>query len=464
MILPAESLAVWKAVLPPGVEVDQSYPPPHPQVDFEEHFKLPAHSTKPLQTLHTHPLDERLSFLEEPHIYLKDGLVPTTTSVTSCAHEFDEEFDGLAAISGMKAGRSQSWPRLEYVLNAKEADAASYAPGQGILAHAEGKTISVVQPHSLGEASTFDHAMRMLRVIRNKSSSCSVDDEGVTFHSFDRELTEQEILDSWARKGRLACNMGTEGHYLAELYFNGLPTRWWEGEMKVVQWFAETHMMPKQLVAYNTEKEILCLDADLAGSLDLIVYDPRLKIHHIVDHKRSPKLKQDLRGYKKMKAPFTHLDACKGAAYALQTSIYQYVLERDYGMRIGSRVLLSIHPDVPFVTSVPYLRAEVEYIMNRRFALTKARNTVADAHSELRCALTAAPLVDAVTVTSEGPHKGKLAMEKAAVVAGVEHEPAQSVRDRFEAEVQAVMETVELDKSKCINWRKLMPEGGLPPF
>ena len=133
-------------------------------------------------------------------------------------------------------------------------------------------------------------------------------------------------------------------------------------------------------------------------------------------------------------------------------------------MRIGSRVLLSIHPDVPFVTSVPYLRAEVEYIMNRRFALTKARNTVADAHSELRCALTAAPLVDAVTVTSEGPHKGKLAMEKAAVVAGVEHEPAQSVRDRFEAEVQAVMEAVELDKSKCVNWRKLMPEGGLPPF
>jgi len=46
-----------------------------------------------------------------------------------------------------------------------------------------------------------------------------------------------------------------------------------------------------------------------------------------------------------MRAPFAHLDDCKGAAYALQTSLYQYILERDYGMTIGERVLLSLHPD-----------------------------------------------------------------------------------------------------------------------
>ena len=58
---------------------------------------------------------------------------------------------------------------------------------------------------------------------------------------------------------------------------------------------------------------------------------------HIVDHKRSDKLQRDLRGFGKMTGDFAHLDDCKGAGYALQTSIYQYILERDYGMTIGIR-------------------------------------------------------------------------------------------------------------------------------
>ena len=52
-------------------------------------------------------------------------------------------------------------------------------------------------------------------------------------HAFVREMTEEEIADMWSRKGKRAANQGTEGHYLAELFFNGLPTRWWEGEMGV---------------------------------------------------------------------------------------------------------------------------------------------------------------------------------------------------------------------------------------
>ena len=161
------------------------------------------------------------------------------------------------------------------------------------------------------------------------------------------------------------------------------------------------------------------------------------------------------------RAPFTHLDDCKGAAYALQTSIYQFVLERDYGMVVGDRVLLSLHPDAPFATSVPYLKDEVSYLMERRMAVVRARRAVADAEPErFRCALTGAPATDAVRLDD-----GRVAMEKAAQVADppVRFAPDKDLRAAFE---EAVAEHVVLPSppTALLSWRRRMPEGGIAPF
>ena len=175
-------------------------------------------------------------------------------------------------------------------------------------------------------------------------------------------------MQKWRRDGMRASHMGTDRHHLAECFFNGLPYRWWEPDIEVLHRFVREHMLPHGLVAFNTEKEIVCRDANVAGSIDLIVWDPRRRVHHIIDFKRSAKLRTQLRGFGKMAEPLGHLDNCKGAGYALQTSIYQYILQRDYGLVIGDRILLSLHAEEPFVTSVPYLEEETRYIMERRFA------------------------------------------------------------------------------------------------
>ncbi len=431
----------------PSPLVPEEGPPPDPPLDYEDNFVLPQHSEKPLQTRHFHPLDGRLVFYEIPHVYTFDG-VPTSVSVTGLAHEFEKPFDPEAAIASMKTGRSQAWPRLEYVVDPLPLDARDNA--RGALLVRCGKTIAACQPHSLSEGKCVQSFLASVA----RPGDDDAEDE---YFSFRRALTDSEIRDKWERNGLLARNRGTEGHLLAELYFNGLPSRSCP-EMDVVHSFAQTHLLPRGLIAYNTEKEIVCADADVAGSIDLILYDPATGMHHVVDHKRSDKLRQSLRGFSKMKAPFAHLDDCKGAAYALQTSIYQYILEREYGMTIGDRILLSIHPDAPFATSVPYLKAEVEWLMERRFRLVERRREVAAGDAALRCSLTGAPLVDAVRL-EDGTH----AMEKAALVRDLAFTPAEEMRARFDAAVGDVTVAPPAKKS-CIPWRKRMPEEGIVPF
>lgn len=444
------------AILPPGL-VREEGPPTQPPEDFGHGYVLPVHSEKPLQRMHSHALDDHLVFYEKPHVYTFKG-TPTSTSVTSLAHQFEKPFDGPAVVAGMRMPRRQAWPRLEYTVGATLDSERPWAQGLGALLHLDGNTIAAIQPHNLVQGATRNEMLSVLHAAMLKRYREGGDaTEDATLYTFEREKGEQEILDGWAAKGNLASHLGTEGHWLAECYFNGVPTRWWEPEMQIVVDFAKVYLEPRGIVGYNTEKEIVCEDADVAGSIDLILYEPGKDLYHILDFKRSDKLADQMTGFTKMKPPLNHLDDCKGAAYALQTSIYQYILERDYGMKFGDRILLSIHPDKPYSTSVPYLKAEVEFIMESRFHLVRARRAARDAHPErFACALTGAPLFEAVRLED-----GRFAMEKAALVRELPYSVDEEMRAAFEAAVEEhADEPPQLDRKGCSAWRHLAPAPG----
>ena len=496
------AVELWKHVLPAQLSIASIasarhglHPPPPAPSSYAQEYTLPTHDHKPLAQIHKHPLDVDLCFFEKPHIYTyKD--VPTTISVTAVAHMYERPFVATEAIELMRKSRGQVWPRLEYVVGAermriprvanvrvdgnananangtthefddddygrgdfdyddKENTLLPWTPSLGALLVDAGKTLGVVHPHSMAEGTDTVAVMRMLRASVIKGTTADPLDSDV--YVFEREMSGQEIEAAWKYKGMVASHKGTEAHFQAELFFNGLPFRADEPEMDILLDFVGKFLVPKGLVAYNTEKEIVCVDADVAGSIDLVVYDARSDAYHIVDHKRSDKLKRDMRGYSKMKAPFDHLDDCKGAAYALQTSIYQFILEREYGMRIGDRVLLSLHPDAPFVTSVPYLKSEVEFLMQSRIELVRARQQVSR-EFDIVCALTGAPAVDAVRLAD-----GRIAMEKAATVRGhVSFTPDVATRRKFDDLVRERTRPVLL--GPCTSWRRLMPEQGIEP-
>lgn len=446
--------SVIRRVLPSSLQVQDGEPPPLP-ADFEGCFELPEHYEKPLQQQNRHALDGRLKFFAVPHVYTFDG-VPTTDSVTSQAHRFEAAFDGKAAVQTMMMGKKQAWPRLEYVVDAQKLTGTSLPRGRGALAVQAGRTIAVCHALSIAAGANVVEYLRSAVVKGVEWDECDVE-----LYSFARGMETQEIIDAWGKNAEILSHKGTFAHYLAELFFNGMPTRDCD-EMRVLCEFCERHLIPHGLLAYNTEKEIVCQDADLAGSIDLIVFDAARGVHHLVDFKRSDKLMGQLRGYgsKKMDAPFGHLQDCKGAGYALQLSIYQYILEREYGLVIGDRVLVSLHPAHPFFTSVPYLKDEVEYIMQCRFNLVAARKAVARAHPNMVCSLSGAPLVDAVRLED-----GTLVMEKMALIADRPYTKDADVRAAFAALVgDAKAADPPFDASKCTPWTKLMPATGIPPF
>ena len=141
---------------------------------------------------------------------------------------------------------------------------------KGVLMVSDGKTISVVHPNSMSDTG---NVIDMLNASQIKGGGCVANDDGVEIYVFDREHTDFEILTGWKRKGMIACNKGTEAHYMAELAFNGMPFRYWEPECVVLEEFAK-ELVQRGIIAHETEKEIICVDADMAGSIDLILYDP----------------------------------------------------------------------------------------------------------------------------------------------------------------------------------------------
>jgi len=433
------------AVLPPGLH-RQAGPCDPPPNDYGDVFELPDHSVKPLQTMNAHPNDQFLKFYADPHIYTWHG-VPTTTSVTALAHEFERPFVAKNAIQSMKTSTAQTWPRLAYVHDPQKG-LDLWTSRRGALLISEGRTVASLPPHCMAETTSIADLEEALRTCASRVT------DDVEWYTYSRSMSDVEIQTAWTANGNEKSHLGTERHLLAELFFNGLPFRWWEEDMNVLYEFCHTHLVPRGIVAHNTEKEIVLPRADLAGSIDLIVWDPTAKVYHIIDHKRTDKLHAQLRGYKRMNEPMNHLDDCKGAGYALQTSIYQYILETEYGMTFGDRILLSLHNEAPFSTSVPYLKTEVEYILQKRMADVVARKATG-----MVCEITGAPLVNAVRLND-----GKLVMEKQAILMNVPYTIEEDVRTEFEARVSNRSNTITLDTSKLSSWRKLMPTSGIVPF
>lgn len=459
----AEVMLLRARVLPDGIKPVEGEAPPAPP-SFEEDYILPEHYDKPLIKLNPVPQNDGLHFHAEGHIYTWKG-VPLSASVTSFAHMYETPFDKDGQIKSMQSGRTQSWPRKEYVKGL--AGIEEWTPERGALMVYGGKTVSVVQPYSLDASSSNrpdgPRLQNLLHMGLRKECPARCGEEGVELFSFERALTPAEIKAAWEKNGMVASHSGTEAHFQAELLFNGLPFRWWEGEGRVLLTFLRDYVLPNGLVSYATEMEIVSEEGDFGGSVDLILYDRGNDLYHLVDHKRSDKLKREMRGFKKMKKPFSHLDDCKGCSYGLQLSIYQNVLEKRYGMKFGDRVLLSIHPDRPFCTSVPYMKAEVEFLMEDRIALIQARRSVCEERKEFICSLSGVPAWDAVALLHEDEEKG-IASEKAAILLGKEYRVDEAKREEFHFLVQEKKEKVNFNASARTMWKDIVPEEGIPPF
>lgn len=180
-------------------------------------------------------------------------------------------------------------------------------------------------------------------------------------------MSIQEVKDLWARKAENARNLGTQMHEKIERYYLGLPNDS-DPTYKIFEQFTHEY----ELHPYRTEWAIFDEDSKIAGTLDFLDFQDG--VFTIYDWKRSDKVivrgkpeKISSWGKHALK-PIQHVYDTTYWHYALQVSIYRYILEKNYGIKVSNSRLAVFHPDCfcPHVVDVPYMKDEVIAILRNQ--------------------------------------------------------------------------------------------------
>ena len=127
-----------------------------------------------------------------------------------------------------------------------------------------------------------------------------------------------------------------------------------------------------KLSPYRTEWSVYDWDHKIAGTTDFVDYQNGE--FSIYDWKRSDKvianglpIKNNKYGEKGI-YPLENLDNSPYYHYALQLSLYKFILERNYNIKVSKLRLGIFHPsyDKPYILEMPYLEKELNSIFNLR--------------------------------------------------------------------------------------------------
>ena len=182
-------------------------------------------------------------------------------------------------------------------------------------------------------------------------------------------VSPEEVLVLWEQKAKESRDLGTALHRRIEGYYQEITFE--PNNDKAFELFKEFANKVK-LKPYRTEWTVYDLNHNIAGTIDFVDFQKGEYI--IYDWKRSEKIiengmpvKIDKYG-KKGNYPLEHLDNSTYNHYALQLSLYKYILEKNYGIKISDLRLGIFHPayDKPYILRMPYLEKEINDIFGLR--------------------------------------------------------------------------------------------------
>ena len=181
-------------------------------------------------------------------------------------------------------------------------------------------------------------------------------------------ITKEEVLEMWDKKGRESREQGTAMHEKIESYYLGKSVSTDE-TFELFKIFANTIT----LKPYRTEWAVYDWEQKIAGTIDFVDYQNGAYV--IYDWKRSDKLiaknglpiKSSKYGEKAL-PPIDNLDDSPYYHYALQLSLYKYILEKNYGITVSKLRLGIFHPayNKPYVLEMPYLKNEIDTLLGLR--------------------------------------------------------------------------------------------------
>ena len=171
----------------------------------------------------------------------------------------------------------------------------------------------------------------------------------------------EDIIEDW-NKSR---DYGTLVHKQIEDHINGVLDATDAKAKHGVEWLK--NFINDRDCNVHVEKIIFSEDLGLAGTMDVLIHLPESDEYIIIDWKTNKKI--DTRSFRNKMGTHSitsNIEDCKYNVYAFQLSLYRYLLETYYGLRIKQQIIAHIDDYRVNAYLPPYYKGHMEAIANLR--------------------------------------------------------------------------------------------------
>jgi hypothetical protein len=201
-------------------------------------------------------------------------------------------------------------------------------------------------------------------------------------------MSREDILNSWSSAGKIASQAGTLMHLDIEKYYNEMPVENVSPEFQLFKNFVGDF---PHLQAFRTEWCVFYEEAKIAGSIDMVFFNTLTGMYEIYDWKRVKEI--SMNAFRSddvgLVPPLADMPNSNYWHYSLQLNIYQYILQKKYGMKIANRCLIVLHPENVYKRYLRYELPDLQEIVEQLFDLRV--QDVAAAAASAASAASAAP-------------------------------------------------------------------------
>ena len=183
----------------------------------------------------------------------------------------------------------------------------------------------------------------------------------VNNHPKYSDHTVESLMAEW----KATADYGTRVHHEIEKW---IKERIEPEDKKAIhgrEWLAQYELRSdmdvlSEVIVYSTELSI-------AGTVDILAKDNATGEYDIIDWKTSKKIETASYRKKMGTHPSTrHVMDCNFYHYSLQLSLYRYILEQYYGLKIHNQLIGHLKDDGVHALVTPYMRDEIIEMLRHR--------------------------------------------------------------------------------------------------
>ena len=178
------------------------------------------------------------------------------------------------------------------------------------------------------------------------------------YHKY-KNRTVESLVEEW----KSSAEYGTKVHQEIEKWIlDGIEPE----DIKAIngkKWL-EDYKLKSEIEIYP-EVIIYSTELTIAGTIDIIAKDNNTGSYELIDWKTSKKIDKVSYGYKMGIHEVTkNILDCNFYHYALQLSLYRYILEQYYGISINNQLIAHLQDDKVNALVAPYMRNEIISMLN----------------------------------------------------------------------------------------------------